>query len=43
VGSVGLFILSLRRIIPCFIGEAAGYHCILIWKKMPKEAICKVS
>ncbi|KAI6191789.1 Patched domain-containing protein 3 [Aphelenchoides bicaudatus] len=21
--------------------EAAGYHCIFIWKKMPKEAICK--
>jgi hypothetical protein len=23
--------------------EAAGYHCIFIWKKMPKEAISKVS
>jgi hypothetical protein len=22
--------------------EAAGYHCIFIWRKMSKEAICKV-
>jgi patched domain-containing protein len=23
--------------------EAAGHHCIFVWRRMPKEQICKVS